>query len=199
MVKQKSFTQFNILWVAISVLLIFVIAMHIGGTGSWLSKDETIVFKTQVVGININIQQTLNKGKEGESTVEIVDGGPISLQTNIIEADTDYPLDVTVTNGESGLGYYIRYKALAMVNGTEYNINNLIDTDFYVKTDGWAYHTASSGSATPTQMAANSTRNMLNSFRIPSTAGSGLSIGTLQGKHFKLYIYIEGSATGFGA
>ncbi len=195
--KQKSFTQFNILWVAIAVLLIFVTAMHVGATGSWLSKDETIVFKTQVVGVSMNVQQTLNKGNEGESSVEIVDGGTISLQTDIIEANTDYPLDVTVTNDESGLGYYVRYKALAIVNGTEYNINNLIDTDFYVKNDGWAYHTANSSSSTPTQMNAKSTRNMLNSFRIPSTAGSGLSIGTLQGKHFKLYVYIEGSAIGF--
>lgn len=196
--KQKTNTKFNILWIAVIILLVFATITHVGATGSWLSKDQEVVFNVTVQGIDMRVEQTLNKGGVSESTVEILNGGTISLSTNIIEADTEYPINVDIINNESGLGYYVRYRARAVVNGVTYNINNLIQTDFYVNnSDGWAYHTADSSSAVPTPMAANSTRNMLISMTIPATANSGLSIGTLHGKHFKLFVEIESNGIGF--
>ncbi len=189
--KQLKISKVNILLTAIVALLIFVAGFNlIGLTGSWLEDNEEVVFNTQVTGINIVLKQ---------NDVEITDN-KIKIPTNIIEADTTYDMNVTITNDENTKGYYVRFRVVALVNGTQYNINNLIATDFYKHpTDGWMYHTANPASSTLTQMDANtsasSTRRLLTSFSVPSTAETGLSIANLQGKHFRLFMFIEGSTT----
>lgn len=193
--KQKTSNMLNILLIAITLLLIFVATANaIGKTGSWLTDKDEVGFTTKVAPINIVITQTLNKDTANEESVTVENDGTITLGTDYIEANKPYALNVTITNGEEGSGYYVRYQAIAIVNGTEYNINEYITTDFYQNTDGWAYHTASNQSATPTQMAEGETKILMGTMTIPATADNGkLSIGTLQGKHFKLFLYIEGS------
>lgn len=183
---RKTSNKLNILLIAITLLLVFVTGTKfIGSTHSWLTASEQIGFTVTISDINIKIKQ---------SSREISNNGNIYIGANYIEADKPYALNVTVTNEEDFSGYYIRFQAFAVVNGTTYNINEYITTDFYKNADGWAYNTASSSSATPIQMASKQTKTMLNTMTIPATASAGkLSISTLQGKHFKLFLYVEGS------
>ena len=201
--KTKTSNKLNILLIAITLLLIFVAgASAIGKTGSWLTDDEKIGFTVKVADINIVIEQTYtqtttdDKGNSTETQVTrtIEDNGTIYLNTSIIEANKAYPLNVKITNNEPGDGYYVRFQALAVVNGVTYNINEYITSDFYKNANGWAYNTANSGSSAPLVMTNGQSKTIMGTMTIPATASAGkLSIASLQGKHFRLYLYIEGS------
>ena len=112
----------------------------------------------------------------------------------MMKVNQEHYLNVKIINNEPGDGYYIRFQALAVVNGVTYNINEYITSDFYKNANGWAYNTANSSSSTPLAMTNGQSKTIMGSMTIPATASAGkLSIASLQGKHFRLYLYIEGS------
>ena len=192
-------SKFNMLLVAIVMLLVFVVSTtFIGQTGSWLKSEDDVVFTINVSAISIDVKQGSRK---------IENNGLLYTGTSLIEGDKAYTFEeMTVSNKEEGTGYYIRFKAIAKVNGTEYNINDYITSDFY-NAGEWMYYTSTKTSSTPIQMPKDnistdvdeSLKMMISGFTIPLTSSGGkLSTNTMQGKYFRLYIYIEGSpSSGF--
>lgn len=179
--KQKGL-KLNVL-LAVTTLLLLFVCLTINYTGAWLADEDTISFTAQVDAINIELKQDTR-------TLTSTDNN-IILGTNILEADTEYDVNVTLTNKETNTGYFVRYKVVAQVNGTVYNINNCITTSLYKNSNGWIYVGTTS---TPTQMTAGQTATLIDSIKIPATASTGeLSISALQGKFFRLYLYVQGS------
>lgn len=194
--KTKT-SKFNILLVVTIVLLVFVVCTQFAGkTGAWLKDDDELVFTINVSAISIQV-------KQGDR--DIKDGGLLHTGTSLIEGDKEYSFEaMTISNKEEGVGYYVRFKAIAKVNGVEYNINDYITSDFYNNTtDKWMYYTASKTNSTPIQMPKDnvatdvdeSLKTLISAFTIPSTNADNnkLSTSKMQGKYFRLYIYIEGS------
>lgn len=202
MLKTKTSSKLNVLLMAIILLLLFVVCTRpLGVVGSWLRDSDEFGFTVNVSAINIEIKQ---------DTRLISDGGQVYINatSGIIEGGQEYSFDsVTVSNPEEAAGYYIRFKAIAKVNGVEYNINEYINSDFYRSTtDGWMYYTADKGSETPIQLPKDdetttavdeSLKMMINKFTIPTenADSSKLSTSKMQGKYFRLYIIVQGSAT----
>ena len=182
--KTKTSNKLNILLIAITLLLVFVACVSaFGSTGSWLTNSDEVGFKVMVEDINLKVKQ---------NGVEIENQGYIYLGTNVIESDTDYSLGVTITNAETkGTGLYIRFQAIALINGVENNINDYITTsNFYKEGDGWFYSNIS-GSSTRTTLAPGAERTMMEKANFPSSF-----LSQHQGKYFKLFLYIEGSPDG---
>lgn len=193
--KAKT-SKINILLIVTIVLLVFVACTQfIGQTGSWLKDEDELSFKINISDISIEVKQATRK---------ISDEGLLYIGTNLIEGDKQYTFDaMTISNKEQGSGYYIRFKAIAKVNGVEYNINNYISSEFYNGGE-WMYYTQNSESPTlipmpkdnaTTQDVDESQKTVISSFTIPSTSGDNTKLTTnlMQGKYFRLYIYIEGS------
>lgn len=180
--KQTKGLKLNVLLAVTCVLLLFV-CLTINQTGAWLTNNDSVSFTAQVDAINIEL-------KQGDRVLSSNDNN-IYLGTDVIEADATYNINLTLTNKEENEGYFVRYKVVAQVNGAVYNINDYITTSLYKHTDGWIYVGSSS---TPVQMSSNQTETIISSITIPATADSGkLSISTLQGKLFRLYLYVQGS------
>ena len=187
--KTKTSNKVNIVLIAITLLLLFVVGVSsIGKTNSWLTHSDQIGFEVYVPPINIVVEQTVNG-----STREIDNNQYIYLDTDYIEANHTYPLNVTITNKEEGLGYYIRCQAFAIVDGVTYNINNCITGDFYKRSDNWMYSVNSNNENTAMASFGNdgSTLTLIESVKFPPSF-----IDLVQGQHLKLYLFIEGSATG---
>lgn len=183
--KTKSSNKFNNVLIAITLLLLFVLTFGLfGKTNSWLETKQDISFILKVPDINIII-------KQDERTV--ADEGYIYLGTDHIEGDKDYALNVTITNGETGTGYYIRFQAFAVINGVTYNINNCITSDFYNRGDGWFYSVDDNTAQSPTNqaMAGGQVLTMMEKVKFPSSL-----IESNQGQFFKLHLFVEGSASG---
>ncbi len=211
--KTKTSNKFNILLIAVTILLVFVACFtSFGKTGSWLSDNEDVGFEITVGSINVEIRQQTIKKVEGVDTVVenrlIENTGYIALGTQILEANTDYLKlsdeaaveyvyadDITITNKEQGDGYYIRFQAIAMVAGEAYNLNSCITGDFYSHTDNWLYNsdisTKDTNNSTYLPMEANQTLVLIESINFPTAF-----IDKVQGEMVKLYLFIEGNATG---
>lgn len=189
-VKTEVGSRFNIVLVAMTLLLLFVVCFtQMGITGSWLVDKDTIGFKVSIGEINIKVYQ-------GER--EVADEGMIYLGTDVLEAGVSYLTTesaiVTVKNEEKGEGYYIRFQAIAMVNGVAYNINQCIKgTDFVNKTianqGDWLYSV--DGEGENVEMEPESSLIMLKNIQF-----SKAFVNTVQGQYFKLYLYIQGSPDG---
>ena len=195
--KTKISNKLNIVLIAIALLLVFVVGrVKFGNTNSWLVDKDKVGFTVTVANINIKVNQTITQtvDQEGEQIEQQVvreittADNKIYFGTNILEADKWYDLNVTISNDELGSGFYIRCQALAVIDGTTYNINNCITNQLYKDTDGWMYTTQSSTSATRVQMTKGETRDLIDTITFPSSV-----IGSLEGKHVSLYLYIEGS------
>ena len=202
--KTKTNNKLNILLPAITLLLLFVIGFNsFGKTNSWLVDKDIIGFQVEVGAINVML-------KQGER--EIANGGFVYLGTDAIEADTDYLTDtrktengvttgtdntVVITNEEETVGYYLRFQAIAIVNGVAYNINNCITGSDFVnrEVDGawWMYSVADKSAQTPVNaaIAGSATLTLMKDINFPQSF-----VDTVQGQYFKLYLYIEGSANG---
>ena len=194
--KTKT-SKLNILLIAIVLLLVFVASAQLmGQTGSWLKDDDDLTFTINISSINIEVKQ---------GTRRIDNDGLLYIGTDLIEGDETYTFDaMTICNKEEGSGYYIRFKAIAKVNGVEYNINDYITSDFYKNANGWMYYTLNKESSEPIQMPKDdkstldvdeSQKTIISALKIPKENGDNtkLSTKTMQGKYFRLYIYIEGS------
>lgn len=179
--KTKSSNKLNILLLAITVLLVFVVGYKaLGQTNSWLINKDEIGFTVNVSGISLVVKQ---------NDTQISNNGNISLGVGIIEAGVDYDLNVTITNDELGDGYFIRSQVIAMVDGSAYNLNACVVGDFYNDTtDGWMYITDNKESSTHKQIPKGETKTIIDTISFPESF-----INSLQGKHLKLYLYIEGS------
>lgn len=187
--KTKIGSKLNILLIAITVLLIFVACINaVGITGSWLEDEDEVSFTINISAINIEVKQ---------EDRPINNNDQIYIGTNIIEGDKTYDefKNVTISNKEDVAGYYIRFKAVAKVNGIEYNINEYITSEFY-NAGEWMHYTANAQSSTLIQMPVeNSEKVIISGFKIPSVANDNTKLSTsiMQGKYFRLFIYIEGS------
>lgn len=180
--KQAKRLNLNIVLAITCVLLLFV-CLTINYTGAWLVDDDTINFTVQVDAINIQL-------KQGSRELTSMDNN-IYLGIDVLQGDTDYEVGVTLTNKEDDVGYFVRYKVVAQVDGGIYNINNCVDTELYKGNDGWIYVSSSS---TPVQMTSGQTVTLIKSINLPSSAGEGkFSIQLLKGKFFRLYLYVQGS------
>ena len=192
--KTKISNKFNILFSAIVLLLLFVIGfMQFGKTNSWLIDSESIGFNVTVQEINMII-------KQGER--KIADKEYIYLNTSLLEANVNYlggnANRVTITNDEAGTGYYIRFQAIAVINGVAYNINNCITTtDFVNRKDAdnswWLYSVVDKSAQTPTNgpIQGNTTLVMTENLKFSTNF-----VNQVQGQYFKLYLFVEGSANG---
>lgn len=184
--KTKT-SKLNILFIAITILLIFVACCNaFGKTNSWLIDDDEIGFQLNVKNITIKV-------KQGERVIDDQTGF-IYLGTDLIEADTSYMTtdsdDVVIVNEETeGKGYYIRCQAFAVVNGIAYNINNCITGDLYKRNDNWMYSVNSENENV--QMDALQSITIIKSVKFPASF-----VDTIQGQYFKLHLFIEGSADG---
>ena len=183
--------------------------VQFGRTNSWLVDNDTIGFNVNVQEINIII-------KQGDR--QITDKGYIYLNTHLIESNTKYLTNtlttttdgegnsvttgednsVTITNDETGAGYYVRFQAIAMINGVAYNINHFITTTDFVNrqdTDNswWMYSVDDKNATTPVNsaMQANTTLIMMQDLQF-----SDNFVSKVQGQYFKLYLFVEGSANG---
>jgi ABC-type transport system involved in multi-copper enzyme maturation permease subunit len=192
-VKAKSSNKTNILLIAITLLLFFVMGINlIGKTNSWLVSGETIGFRVQIGEINIYLQQGERKIKDGEY---------VYLYTESIEANKTYLTDNTVAmvNAETASAFYLRFQAIAMVNGVAYNINSYITgSDFYNRKDSdsdawWMYSVNDKNAQNPVnaQIPASTTLTMLKDIVFPQSF-----VDEVQGQYFKLYLFIEGSING---
>lgn len=182
--KIKTNNKMLIMLSAIILLLLVFSATFnmIGQTNSWLKDDDDIGFVLNVQAINLVV-------KQGER--EITDSY-IYLGTDLIEGDTEYVLNVTITNNEIGKGYYIRSQAFAVVNGVTYNINNYIVSD--LKADGkWLYSVDSNNNKVAMAPSGEdgSVLNLITSVTFPQEF-----INAVQGQYIKLHLFVEGSATG---
>ena len=176
--KTKTSNKLNIVLVIITLLLIFVAgASAFGKTNSWLTDTDEIGFVVNVADIDIVVKQNAR---------QIENGGQIYLGTDVLEGGKTYDLNVTITNSEDEKGYYIRCQAFAVIDGTTYNINNCITND--LNRDGtWMYVYNTSTNARR-QMAGSETLYVIDTLTFTANFVNGL-----QGKYFKLYLYIEGS------
>ncbi|MBQ7880477.1 MAG: hypothetical protein IJ358_01370 [Clostridia bacterium] len=181
--KTKTSNKLNMLLIAITLLLVFVAGAKVfGSTNSWLKTEDQVGFTVTVTGIQLSVKQ---------DNRTIPNNGMIYLNTDIVEADTAYDLNVSITNNELGSSYYIRCQAFAVVNGTTYNINNCITNDLYKNsTDNWMYITSGSTSSTPVQIPSGESVVFIDTVTFPSSV-----LGSLEGKYVKLYLYIEGSSS----
>lgn len=178
--NTKSSNKLNILLLAITLLLVFVVGYKaLGQTNSWLINKDEIGFTVNVSGINLVVKQ---------NGTQISNNGNISLGTDIIEASEEYDLNITIKNEELGDGYFIRSQVIAVIDGAVYNLNDCVDGDLYNDTDGWMYITQSKQSSARTQIAKDETKTIIDTIVFPESF-----IQELQGKHLKLYLYIEGS------
>ncbi|MBQ7798219.1 MAG: hypothetical protein IJ371_03765 [Clostridia bacterium] len=179
--KTKTSNKLNILLIAITLLLLFVAGFNaINKTGAWIQDSEQIGFEVNVQTISIVI-------KQDERTIS--DKGYIYLGTDTIVADTEYPLNVTITNEEKGEGYYVRFQAFAVVDGVTYNINDCITTDEAFAKDGkWLYTVNTEGDREP--MDASTTLTLIEKVKFPASF-----VDTVQGQYIKLHLFVEGSAT----
>jgi hypothetical protein len=195
-VKTKISNKLNILLIAITLLLLFVIGFNqFGKTNSWLIDSESI-------GFNVNVEEIDMTIKQGER--QITNDGYIYLNTSLIEADTKYLTNtgednsVTITNDETGVGYYVRFQAIALINGVAYNINHFITkSDFVNRQDDdngwWMYSVDDKNATTPKNSAieAKTTLVLMEDLKFSSNF-----VSKVQGQYFKLYLFIEGSANG---
>lgn len=181
--NTKSSKKLNILLVAIISLLVFVACSNIfNQTNSWLKHEDKIGFVLNVGTINITIKQDER---------EISNTGHIYLNTKEIVGDTDYTLNVTITNNEEGAGYYIRCQAIAVIDGVVYNINDCVTSDFVKNADGWMYNTDKADTENYKPMTAGQTLTMMQKVRFPQSF-----VDTIQGQYVKLHLFVEGSAEG---
>ena len=196
--KAKSSNKTNILLIAITLLLFFVMGVNlIGKTNSWLVSGETIGFRVQIGEINIYLQQGERKIKDGEY---------VYLHTESIEANKAYLTNVSgvdntvaMVNAETASAFYLRFQAIAMVNGVAYNINSYITgSDFYNRKDSdsnawWMYSVNDKNAQNPVnaQIPASTTLTMLKDIVFPQSF-----VDEVQGQYFKLYLFIEGSING---
>ena len=193
--KTKTSNKFNIWLIAITLLLLFVAGVSaFGKTNSWLVDSDDVGFVLNVDEIDITI-------KQGDR--QINNKGYIYLGTDVILPDTEYLTktttgtivdnSVTITNNEIGMGYYIRFQAIAVVNGASYNITNCINTsDFAYKevTDGaWMYSVDENNNNIA--MTAGETLTLMQDILFPENF-----VNLIQGQYFKLHLFLEGSATG---
>lgn len=202
--KTKNGNKVNILLIAITLLLLFVVGINsFGKTNSWLVDQD-------IIGINVHVGKIkLIISQNGQ---EIEDDGYISLGAEIIEAGKTYLTDtrntvngvttgednrVVILNDEKGAGYYIRFQVIAMVNGVAYNINECIESDFYnrqVANEGyWLYSVDDKTAQTPVNRAINSKETLV---LIEDLEFSQSFVDLVQGQYFRLHLYIEGSADG---
>lgn len=199
--KTKTSNKSNILLIAITLLLLFVAGFSaIGQTSSWITDKDEIGFVIQVEGINITVQQ-------GERTIDNSTGF-IYLGTDLIEANVKYltntlttttdpetgdPVEtgtdnsVSITNNETGAGYYIRAQVIAVVNGVSYNINSCITTSDLTVSGAWMY---SMDGNDRVAMEAGETLTIMQDIIFPQEF-----IDSVQGQFVKLHLFIEGSAT----
>lgn len=204
--KIKSSNKLNTLLIAITLLLLFVVGVvDFGKTNSWLVDRDTIGFKVQVGNMDMFL-------KQGERKIE--NNEYIYLSTEVIEANTAYLTNtlqtvgnettgtdnsVVLSNEEAGAGYYIRFQAIAMVNGVVYNINSYItDSDFVNRKDEdsnawWMYSVDDKSAQTPVnaKIPANTTVTLIKDLVFPESF-----VNLVQGQYFKLYLFIEGSSDG---
>ena len=191
--KAKSSNKANILLIAITLLLFFVMGINwFGETNSWLVSGETIGFRVQIGEMNLYLQQGERKIKDGEY---------VYLYTESIEANKTYLTDnaVEMVNAETASAFYLRFQAIAMVNGVAYNINSYITgSDFYNRKDSdsnawWMYSVNDKNAQNPVnaQIPASTTLTMLKDIVFPQSF-----VDEVQGQYFKLYLYIEGSFDG---
>ena len=194
--KAKFSNKIYILLTAIVILLLFVVCFNsMGATGSWLEDSEDIGFKVNVAGIDIIITQ---------NSRTITSGGYIYLGTDLLEAEVDYLTNtydpeqdtgednsVKITNNETGTGYYIRFKAIALADGVQYNINEYITTtDFYDHPDDgqdWLY--SINAQKQNTAMASQTTLVLMEDVNF-----SQEFLNQIQGQLVTLHLIIEGSA-----
>ena len=194
--KAKFSNKIYILLTAIVILLLFVVCFNsMGATGSWLEDSEDIGFKVNVAGIDIIITQ---------NSRTITSGGYIYLGTDLLEAEVDYLTNtydpeqdtgednsVKITNNETGTGYYIRFKAIALADGVQYNINEYITTtDFYDHPDDgqdWLY--SINAQKQNTVMASQTTLVLMEDVNF-----SQEFLNQIQGQLVTLHLIIEGSA-----
>ncbi|MFQ6724093.1 MAG: hypothetical protein ACLRFE_01990 [Clostridia bacterium] len=187
--KTKANNKLNILLVAITLLLFLVAIFNsVGQTGSWLSTREQIGFELNVQQIDIAINQ---------GSRQINNGGNVYLGTNTLVSDQTYlnseETKVTITNNETGMGYYIRFQVIAKSEDKVYNMNNCItSSDFYSRTvaDGnWLYSV--DGSNNNVAMTTQQTLTMIKDVKFPQSF-----IEDTAGKLVRFYLIVEGSATG---
>ena len=204
--KAKSSNKVNTLLIAVTLLLLFVVGfIDFGKTNSWLVDRDTIGFNVQIAPMNLFLKQGGRKIENDEY---------IYLATETIEADTEYLTntlqtidDVTtgednsviIVNEEEGKGYYLRFQAIAMLNGSAYNINSYItDSDFVNRKDEdsnawWMYSVDDKSAQNPVNapIAGNTTLTLIKDLVFPQSF-----VDIVQGQYFKLYLFIEGSANG---
>lgn len=169
------------LLVAIILLLVFVSGVKILDTHSWLVDRDDVGFVVSVADINLAVKQ---------DSRAIENGGNIYLGTQTIEADKTYTLNVTLTNIEEDDGFYVRCQAMALIDGKTHNINSLVTNSLYKASDGWMYVTSGAQDSTHRQMTSNETVTIINTITFPSSL-----VATMQGKHVRLFLYIEGNPT----
>ena len=204
--KAKSSNKVNTLLIAVTLLLLFVVGfIDFGKTNSWLVDRDTIGFNVQIAPMNLFLKQGGRKIENDEY---------IYLATETIEADTEYLTntlqtvdDVTtgednsviIVNEEEGKGYYLRFQAIAMLNGSAYNINSYItDSDFVNRKDEdsnawWMYSVDDKSAQNPVNapIEGNTTLTLIKDLVFPQSF-----VDIVQGQYFKLYLFIEGSANG---
>jgi len=180
-VKAKTNNKINLLLLAIVMLLVFVSGAKIMDTYSWLTSGDKTGFVVSVADINLIVKQ--------DSRV-IQNGGNIYLGTEIIEADKVYNLNITITNDESGSGYYVRCQVLALIGGVTYNFNSRVTNNLYKDNDGWMYITSGPTNSTKRQMAEGEIVQVINTITFPSNI-----VDSMQGKNVKFFLYIEGYPT----
>ena len=192
--------KFNILLIAMVLLLVFVAVFNIfGSTNSWLIDSDKINIYVDVAEIDIEV-------KQGDRVV--MDSGYIYLGTQHIEANKicDFE-DVDIHNNEKTNGYYIRCQVFAKIGDKLYNINNCVDNDLYKSSDGWMYYTGSSSITTPKQLEAKDDQDttkgvvpIIKSLTMPDLLEDNADdtkdvyFNQCQGKVFTLHLFIEGAA-----
>lgn len=197
---KAKISKFNIVIVAITVLLIFVAAFNLfGQTNSWLVAEDTISISMAVSDIDIEV-------KQGDRSID--DEGFICLGTQFVGADKTYDFeDVNIHNNELAIGYYIRCQLFIKIGEDLYNINSCVENDLYKSSDGWMYYTNDSQSKDAKQMESKSDQDatrgvvpIIKSLTIPDLLKDNVGdtddvyFSNYQGKLFTLHLFIEGSA-----
>ena len=179
--KTKSGNKLNMLLIAIILLLVFIYGINVTDTYSWLSNRDDVGFVVSVSDINLVVKQNSRIIRNGEN---------IYLGTEIVEPDTTYNLNITITNDENGDGYYIRSQLLVVIGGTTYNINSFVTNNLYKSNDGWMYLTSGAQDSTKRIIAKQETIQVINTLTFPSSF-----IDSMEGENVKLFLYIEGHSS----
>lgn len=189
--------------ILIGLVLVFLALSIFGGflskTSAYFTGSGTVYHNIVVQGVNIKVKQ---RKQPSEQYVDVTETGFDPIHTKFAP-NTNYSYDIILQNNEVGVTagqYYIRWKIMAIIDNTEYNITEYVSINGTMATkqtvDDEVYF-YSNNQLTETPLNLMNTINFTQTYDAETDSYVCILDNETSGSDVTLLIKIEGSLTGF--